>query len=240
MKRNLIICLIFVLGGFLVTISAQERDTTIVNSEQLEVGAAKLFKDTITPTVKSLTLREEPIDIKQKIEVPFKPNSTRSVIYSAVFPGLGQIYNRRYWKLPIIYGGFLGVVYAVTWNGRYYRDYTDAFRDLYNMQAGRPGGDSWKNFVPSSVVSDIENDVTKRQNYLNRFRRQKDFYRRNRDLAIIIGVGLYALCIIDAYVDAQLYDFNMSEDLSMRIEPVIWTPTPVSKTSVGITCKLVF
>jgi len=240
MRRGLVICIIFIFGSFFLTLSAQERDTAIINTEKLEVEATKVFKDTIVPTEKSLVLREEPIDIKQKIEVPFKPNSTKSVIYSAIFPGLGQIYNRKYWKLPIVYGGFLGVVYGVTWNGRYYNDYTDAYRDLYNFHVGNTSGDSWKNFVPYSLIEEIEGNESQRLRYLDNFRRKKDFYRRYRDLAIIVGVGLYALCIIDAYVDAQLYDFDMSEDLSMRIEPVIWTPTPVSKTSVGITCRITF
>lgn len=231
----------FILGSFLLAMSAQSRDTIIVDSEQLEIEAAKVFADTIKPNKKSIVLKEEPIKIKQNFEEPFKPNSTKAVIYSAIFPGLGQIYNRKYWKLPIVYGGFLGVVYAVSWNGRYYNDYTDAYRDLYNLQTTQNGGKNrWENFVPYANIDDIKNNESERLRYLDRFRRQKDFYRRNRDLAIIVGVGLYTLCIIDAYVDAQLYDFDMSEDLSMRIEPVVWTPTPTSKTAVGITCRITF
>ena len=75
----------------------------------------------------------------------FKPNPTKAVIYAAIFPGLGQIYNGKYWKLPIVYGGFLGFSYAISWNHRYYIDYSNGYKDIMGDD---PEKDSWKNFLP--------------------------------------------------------------------------------------------
>lgn len=164
-----------------------------------------------------------------KMDVEFKPNPKKAVIYSAIMPGLGQFYNRKYWKLPIVVGGYIGIIYAITWNGRMYNDYMEAYKDLAT------GGDSWKNMVndPTVVLNDKER-------YLEIFRNKKNFFRRNRDLAIISAFGVYGLCMLDAYVDAQLYDFDISPDLSMKIMPVIFEPTMFSDRSIGLQMSFTF
>lgn len=237
MKRGLFITLLLIWGSLSLLLHAQVIDTTIVNNSELEVKAGEAFKDTlVAQEIPQIELdKGMPVIIVDPVE--FKPNSTKSIIYSAIFPGLGQIYNRKYWKLPLVYGGFLGVVYGVTWNGGYYTDYRDAYRDLALTAAGKPAGDSWKDFYP---LLDPTADPTRTQQIVDNLRRKKDFYRRYRDLALLIGVGLYALCIIDAYVDAELYDFDMSQDLSMTIAPMVLPPTPTSKTSFGIQCTIRF
>ena len=171
-----------------------------------------------------------PLTIESKV---FKPNPTKAVIYSAIFPGLGQIYNRKYWKLPIVYGGFLGFSYAIAWNGRYYTDYSNGYKDIMGDD---PTKDSWKNFLPygqdpESVDKEWLKTVLKRR---------KDFYRRYRDLSIIGTIGMYALCMLDAYVDAQLFDFEMSPDLSFRIEPTIIQKTDYLANSFGLQCSFSF
>lgn len=163
----------------------------------------------------------------------FKPNPTKAVIYSAIFPGLGQIYNRKYWKLPIVYGGFLGFSYAIAWNGRYYTDYSNGYKDIMGDD---PTKDSWKNFLPygqdpESVDKEWLKTVLKRR---------KDYYRRYRDLSIIGTIGMYALSMLDAYVDAQLFDFEMSPDLSFRIEPTIIQKTDYLANSFGLQCSFSF
>lgn len=144
----------------------------------------------------------------------FKPSPRKAVIYSAIFPGLGQIYNRQYWKLPILYGGFVGFTYAITWNNGYYRDYLGGYQDIMD---GNPGTNRWHNMLPygmdpESVDENWFSDVLKQR---------KDYYRYYRDLSVIGTVALYMLAIVDAYVDSQLFDFDMSPDLSMRIEPTL-------------------
>ena len=144
----------------------------------------------------------------------FKPSPRKAVIYSAIFPGLGQIYNRQYWKLPILYGGFVGFTYAITWNNGYYRDYLGGYQDIMD---GNPDTNRWHNMLPygmdpESVDENWFSDVLKQR---------KDYYRYYRDLSVIRTVALYMLAIVDAYVDSQLFDFDMSPDLSMRIEPTL-------------------
>jgi len=203
--------------------------------------------------------------------VEFKPNPTKAVMYSAIFPGLGQIYNRKYWKLPIVYGGFIGCTYAITWNTTQYNDYKELYRGVstrgtlwlgYIDSGGATDGDwrnSWHNFLRSKGVKNPTKDedswldfLRARGNslgaikqddinfYTGRFKNGKDFYRRNRDLSIFITIGLYALCILDAYVDAQLFDFDISPDLSMRVEPVIFNKSNLNSSALGLQCSIKF
>jgi hypothetical protein len=185
-------------------------------------------------------------------EVPkevFKPNSTKAVLWS-VIPGMGQIYNRKYWKLPLVYGGFMGFVYAVTWNGKNYQDYWGAYKSImndaqaYNQLLQEANGanvdykfnEAWTDFLPTADHKSVVNNVT----YQNLFKNRKDFYRRNRDLSIILTVGFYLICMIDAYVDAELFDFDISPDLSMRVEPVVSPQTRFSTQSIGVNCNITF
>ena len=144
----------------------------------------------------------------------FKPSPRKAVIYSAIFPGLGQVYNRQYWKLPILYSGFVGFTYAITWNNGYYRDYLGGYQDIMDSN---PETNRWHNMLPYGM--DVESVDT--QWFSDVLKQRKDYYRYYRDLSIIGTVALYMLAIVDAYVDAQLFDFDMSPDLSMRIGPTL-------------------
>lgn len=161
----------------------------------------------------------------------FSPNPTKAVIYSAILPGLGQIYNRKYWKLPLVYGGFMGCIYAISFNNRYYQDYSNAYMDLMDDD---PTTQSYRDIVPANYVI---SDTTWFSGVL---KRKKDFYRRNRDLSYIITVGLYFIWMIDAYVDAQLFDFDISPDLSLRVEPAIFEPTRYSRRGFGVQLSFSF
>lgn len=232
MKKYFLICLSLLFGCLYTDLQAENFDITQQTSihEDLILIVDSVSKD-------SLPVLELKGDINpyNLVKPEFKPNPTKAVIYSAIFPGLGQAYNRKYWKLPIVYGGFLGVVYAFTWNGRYYNDYADAFRD---MALGT--GTSWQDFLPSVNPENINFNPQEKQRYQDLLKRKRDFYRRYRDLSVIVGAGLYVLCMIDAYVDAQLFDFDMSEDLSMTVAPMLWTPNSISGTTVGVQFRIVF
>jgi hypothetical protein len=186
------------------------------------------------------------------IEVPkeaFKPNSTKAVLWSFI-PGMGQIYNKKYWKLPLVYGGFMACMYATTWNGKNYQDYWGAYRSImldavaYNQLVKEANGGEvvyefsheWTDFLSTTDYPSAVNNV----GYQNLFKSRKDFYRRNRDLSIIITVGFYLICMVDAYVDAELFNFDISPDLSMRVEPVISPQTRFSSHSIGVNCSLTF
>lgn len=146
--------------------------------------------------------------------LPFNPDPTRAVWMSALFPGLGQIYNRRYWKLPIVVGGFMGLGYATNWNAGQFKDYMQGYRDLMDAD---PGTKSYMNFFPPTVSeSDLDRAWLERT-----FKYRKDYYRRNRDLCIICLVALYLVCMVDAYVDAQMAHFDVSPDLSLDFAPAV-------------------
>jgi len=230
MKRGLITLLFFIIGGIIISLYAQQPLTQDI------VDAAKRL-DSIPPDTVAPRVEEKKIVLADSLDVTlpeeeFKPNPTKAVIYSAILPGLGQIYNRKYWKLPLVYGGAIGLTYAITWNGSTYGDYKQAYSDLVN----NVDNGSYMNYLkPGTSVDDYGRDA-----FRDRLKRQKDFYRRNRDLAIIVAVGIYALCMIDAYVDAQLYGFNISPDLSLNVYPVVWGPSPSSKVAVGLQCSVTF
>ncbi len=171
--------------------------------------------------------------------VSFKPNPKKAVIYSAIFPGLGQIYNRKYWKLPLVYGGFMGFVYAVTWNNKNYRDYSEAYLHIVTDDPAKPDTwhSSWKNFVPAGRDP---KDYISNANFKSNLKSGKDYYRRYRDLSIILTVAWYLLCIADSYVDAQLFDFDISSDLSLHLEPIIVPRTSYSPQLYGLNCSIKF
>lgn len=147
-------------------------------------------------------------------DVSYNPDPTRAVWMSALFPGMGQVYNRRYWKLPIIVGGYLGLAYATSWNNTMLSDYTRAYRDIMDTD---PTTNSYMDFFPPTVTEDSLD-----KNWLTRLlQSRKNYFRRNRDLCIICMVGVYLLAMVDAYVDASLAHFDISSDLSMDVAPAI-------------------
>ena len=172
--------------------------------------------------------------------VEFRPNPSKAVLYAAIFPGLGQIYNRKYWKLPLVYGGFIGCAYAITWNSTQYKDYGELYREIteYVQSAGKEGGTSWLIYFPGRNLESISQ--SEMNTLTNAFKNRKDAYRRTRDLSIIVTVGLYALSMLDAYVDAQLFDFDISPGLSMRIDPVLYNKSEFNSYAVGLQCSIKF
>jgi len=172
----------------------------------------------------------------------FKPNSTKAVLLSAIFPGLGQIYNRKYWKLPLVYGSFIGCIYAITWNGNQYNGYEKAYIDFLNYMNGKPNDNTWDAYRYGSYLRQDPADwsPSMNTNFSSALKNAKDYYRRYRDMSYIIAVGIYAIWIIDAYVDAQLFDFDISPDLSMHVAPALFDRTAVNTRSVGMQLSFAF
>lgn len=234
MKR---IFLFFIILAFVSVKANAQQDSLLVdtlkNKQKVEVRT-----DTTAKWVKNekIELDDKKLNIKPK----FKPDPKKAVIYSAIFPGLGQMYNRKYWKLPIIYGGFLGLSYGISWNGQYYGDYKDAYNGIIAEDfRSNENFNKWKDMAPSRMRTQNISD-TDAQWLRGQFKRKKDVYRRNRDLCIIGAIGVYALCMIDAYVDAHLFDFDISQDLSLKVEPAVMPPTAVTNRSVGVQCSVKF
>ena len=181
-------------------------DIDSVYLRQVEESMAQLNPDSSRVAMR----RREVPEQATKIEIR-KPDPTTATWLALVFPGGGQIYNRKYWKLPIVYGGFVGCLYAYTWNGQMYKDYRQAYLDIMDSD---PNTDSYKEFFRPGY------DFERNKEYLKDvFKKRKDRYRRWRDLSIFATIGVYALSVIDAYVDAQLSSFDISDDISLSIEP---------------------
>ena len=141
----------------------------------------------------------------------WQPNSIRAMWLAMVFPGGGQIYNRKYWKLPIVYGGVVGCIYAVNWNSQMLKDYSQAYQDITDKD---PTTNSHLEMLPLGY-----NISGREEHFKTIFKRKKDFYRRNRDLSIFCIAGVYLLSVVDAYVDAELSTFDIGRELSVQLSP---------------------
>lgn len=170
----------------------------------------------------------------------WRPNAKRAMWLAIVLPGAGQIYNRKYWKLPFVYGGFVGCAYAMRWNNQMFRDYSQAYMDIMDDD---PNTQSYNQFLHLGAKIDSSN----LERYQRLFKNRKDKFRRWRDLSFFCLVGVYAISIIDAYVDASLSEFDISKDLSLRVEPTIINRSnnglqanPLHDNSLGVSCSLNF
>jgi hypothetical protein len=137
----------------------------------------------------------------------------KAAIYSACLPGLGQVYNKKYWKVPIIYAGFAGLGYGFYFNHREFKTYRNALRYRYDDDPATI--DNFPQYNDDNLVT------------------LKNFYQRYRDLTVVGMVALYTLNVVDAAVDAHLFTFDVSDDLSMRIQP-----TMMMEFTPGIRCGL--
>jgi hypothetical protein len=147
----------------------------------------------------------------------------KASIYAALFPGLGQIYNGKYWKLPIVYGGYVGIIYVLGWNNNNYNDYFDAYKTMSKYTSVDQMSLADKDYLNNLFKIPYWN-LNLNPSHFESFKTQlkggKDFYRRNRDMSIIAIAALHVLSIIDASVDANLFDFDINDNLSMRMDPL--------------------
>lgn len=174
------------------------------------VGNTTVFAQTETEEavlVAKDTLKSNNID-------PLTP--AKAAFYSAILPGLGQAYNKKYWKIPLVYGAIGTSLYFYIDNNKKYNQYRDAYKR-------RLEGFSDDNYTY------LDN---------NRLIAGQKFYQRNRDLSALVTLAFYALNIIDANVDAALLQFNVDENLSVR--PIIYPNDVTFKTNVGLTLNYNF
>ena len=153
----------------------------------------------------------------------WKPDPARAVWLGALVPGLGQIYNRSYWKLPIVYGGFMGCAYAISWTSTRYSGYKTAYLDLYyDIQDGTVSEDPSKSYIALLPEGYDMQRMGGTDTYCTRLNEWQNTTRRYRDISILATVIVYALTLVDAYVDAQLFDFDISTDLSLNVSPQLY------------------
>lgn len=225
MQSNPIIILVFILlfpfvlsaqtlgDGVYVTVEEETlvADTTTVDNVILHTTTETII---VTDTIISEST-VIPTD-SDSIEEAFRPNANRAIWLGAVIPGYGQIVNKKYWKLPFIYGGYMGCAFAITWFSNEYQFYKIAYRDIIDDD---PTTNSYLKPIPDGMT--IQQIYGSEAAYRDRLKSGMDNYRRYRDLSILLTVIYYGLTILEAYVDAQLYDFDISPDLSMRFQPAI-------------------
>ena len=142
----------------------------------------------------------------------------KAALYSAILPGLGQAYNKKYWKIPIVYAALGTSVYFIFWNTKYYNDYAEA----YNIRIAG-GDDKYAGIYSTQNLISLQN-----------------YYRNNRDLSVILTVLFYGLNVLDANIDGHLYNFDVSEDISMRIEPALIGKNALGGYTPGLSFTLNF
>ena len=192
--------------------------------------------DSVAPSTQEPLPSFEKQALKIQQQALWQPNSTKAILW-AFLPGGGQIYNRKYWKLPIVWGAFMACYYSITWNNRQYQEYHAAYRDLSGPDPEH--NTSWLVFAPTGTQA---SDYQQYQSSLrSTLKRGNDFYRRYRDLSIVATVLVYGLSILDAYVDAELYTFDISPDLSLRVVPEVGLPKlGLPSYQMGVNCSLTF
>ena len=184
--------------------------------------AQKKENDTARKDTAKIVVKKTPA-IKDSARIEIEAMPRRAALKSAMLPGLGQIYNKRWWKVPLVYGGFVGIGLVFEFNQRYYQ----IFLKEAQYRQENPGKKENPLFTPYTTEGIIN---------------IKDSYRRDRDLSVLAGLGFYAITIIDAYVDAKFFRFDISNDLTLQVNPTINQPIPVHATAfapvVGLRFKI--
>lgn len=235
-KRLYIVCLIGLwIGGVYASVPELVEETDSIFIVQQDTT---LFLPDTTQAESSVLLmqpKQQTIPPGTPVKSNYQVDPDMAVWLAAVVPGLGQIYNRQYWKLPILYGGAMGLAYAISWNNQMYVDYRKAYIDIIDAN---PDSKFYENVLPKGVVIDSSN----KDYYTRTIKNKQDAYLRNRDLCIICTGVLYLLSMIDAYVDAQMADYDISPDLSLQVAPAVLPPSQYQQTdtSIGLRCKLKF
>lgn len=209
---------------------------TIAAADSIKMPVDSALKASDSTNLAKLNKSLQPVKHKRNWAT-WRPDTKRAMWLALVLPGAGQIYNRKYWKLPIIYGGFVGCAYAITWNNQMYHDYSQAYMDIMDDD---PNTQSYNQFLHLGATIDASNI----DRYKEIFRKRKDKYRRWRDMGTFVMIGIYAFSVIDAYVDASLSEFDISDDLTLRIEPTMLNDNrfnnPLKSGALGIQCSLTF
>ncbi|WP_321299885.1 DUF5683 domain-containing protein [Marinifilum fragile] len=185
------------------------------------------------------------VESSVKIHSPHK-----ATMYSVMLPGLGQAYNKKYWKIPILYAGIGATIYAINWNTKNFKKYKNGFQDfsLYvdwknlpeaeKAVTDEPTGKSYEELYTKGF--DFENSQASFDKWFKtQLQNKKDSFKHDRDLSYIILAGVYVLNIIDAAVDAHLMNFNVNEELTLRVEPAV-SYSAFTGNTLGFRCQITF
>ncbi len=139
------------------------------------------------------------VKLSDSLTMAAKYRANKAAILSAVLPGAGQVYNKSYWKVPVIYGGLAALIYFIDFNQKNYKTFKTAY--IFRNDLDSTTVDAFTNYTNDDLLV------------------RRDYYRRNRDFCYIIAGVVYVLNIVDAYVDAHLKDFDVGDDLTLSTHP---------------------
>jgi hypothetical protein len=198
-------------------------------------------------SVKAQHFTADTVEVKSNVKIHSPHKAT---MYSVMLPGLGQAYNKKYWKIPILYAGIGATIYAISWNTNRFKEYKNGFRDFSNYYDFKYQSPDLETPIPEPESKsyedlylegfDYENSSSSFDNWFKtQLQNKKDSYKHDRDLSYIILAGVYVLNIIDAAVDAHLMNFNVNEELSFRVEPAV-SYSAFTGNSIGFRCQITF
>jgi len=198
------------------------QDTlTVVKSS----GEKSIAQDTLTsekPSRKKFKAQDT-LNVVKPARKKFMAEPLKATMMAVALPGLGQIYNRKYWKIPVVYAGFGGLIYSIGFNSKQYTTYVRAYQDFTDETKET---DSYVELIPAPqqsydpVVYPSTYDPPTAQNYKDQMIRMMDSYKRYRDLSYIGIAAWYLVSVLDANVDASLFNFDMSDNLDLTMAPV--------------------
>ena len=194
-------CFFFVLLMSFLQVTAQKRDSI---QKPIDTGKVKVpFKTKFNNSIKEVAgLFKDTTELQP---------ARKAVLRSAILPGWGQARNKQWWKVPLIYGGFVGLGLVYNFNNTLYKDYLAESQ----FRKNNPNTD------PKNVFLRPKNRGISDQQIFD----AKDFYRRNRDLTLYGSVLFYGIQLAEAYTTARLATFDVSDDLSIKLKPSIYIPT---------------
>ncbi len=184
-------------------------------------------------------LAQDSLAVASQSKHKFKPDPFRATMMAVSFPGLGQIYNRKYWKIPLVYIGFGGLVYSAGFNSSHYIQYLKAYQD---MTDAIPQTNSYIKLIPADPVTyDPVTHPTIYVGYSEAMLRMVNYYKRYRDLSYIGIAGWYLISILDANVDASLFNYDISNNLDITFVPMKLTlPGGFAGAGFGVDLKVNF
>ena len=186
------------------------------------------------------TTAQDTLSVTKPAKAAFSADPQRATMLALTFPGFGQIYNRKYWKIPLVYAGFGGLAYAISYNSSLYNTYMKAYQDFTD---DIPETDSYLNILSFAEPEDYDPvlypdsyDESAAAWYSERMLKQVDYNKKNRDLSYI-GVALwYIITVLDANVDASLFNYDISDNLEFTVAPV---QMPLSGAGIGLNISMI-
>jgi hypothetical protein len=186
---------------------------------------------------------QDTLAVAKPVKHKFKPETMRATMLAVAFPGLGQVYNRKIWKIPVVYIGFGALIYTAQFNSKNYTLYMKAYQDFTDNVYET---NSYLKVIPPSVVDRSTYDplfnpksyvVTSYDYYKGAMLRMVDYYKRYRDLSYIGIAGWYLISILDANVDASLFNYDITPNLNITFVPM-QMPLPGGFIGAGLSVDL--